>query len=79
VGASSLGPWSTWSSALRWENVTIAHCAMWRAVFFLSERSLQLGPVSGIPSKIYCHALALGVGFSHSEKTLVEGAFGSSI
>jgi hypothetical protein len=39
-------------------------------VFFLSERSLQLGPVSDIPSKIYCHALALGVGFSHSEKTL---------
>jgi hypothetical protein len=40
------------------------------AVFFLSERSLQLGPASDIPSKIYCHALALGVGFSHSEKTL---------
>jgi hypothetical protein len=41
-------------------------------VFFPSERSLQLGPVSDIPSKIYCHALALGVGFSHSEKTLVK-------
>jgi hypothetical protein len=40
-------------------------------VFFLSERSLQLGPVSDNPSKIYCHALALGVGFSHSEKTLI--------
>jgi hypothetical protein len=40
-------------------------------VFFPSERSLQLGPVSDIPSKIYCHALALGVGFSHSEKTLL--------
>jgi hypothetical protein len=44
-----------------------------QAVFFLSERSLQLGPVSDIPSKIYCHALALGVGFSHSEKTLLPG------
>jgi hypothetical protein len=39
-------------------------------VFFLSERSLQLGPISDIPSKIYYHALPLGVGFSHSEKTL---------
>jgi hypothetical protein len=41
------------------------------SVFFLSERSLQLGTVSDIPSKIYCHALALGVGFSHSKKTLM--------
>jgi hypothetical protein len=39
-------------------------------VFLLSGRNLQLGPVSDIPSKIYCHALALGVGFSHSEETL---------
>jgi hypothetical protein len=45
--------------------------AIFLSVFFLSERSLQLGRVSDIPSKIYCHALALGVGFSHSEKTLL--------
>ena len=42
-----------------------------RLVLFLSERSLQLRPISDIPSKIYCHALALGVGFSHSKKTLL--------
>jgi hypothetical protein len=47
-------------------------CGHCKAVFFLSERSLQLGPVSDIPSKIYCHALALGVGFFHSEKTLLQ-------
>jgi hypothetical protein len=47
------------------------------AVFFMSERSVQLGRVSDIPSKIYCHALALGVGFSHSEKTLMGGGVSS--
>jgi hypothetical protein len=36
------------------------------SVFLMSGRNLQLGPVSDISSKIYCHALALGVGFSHS-------------
>jgi hypothetical protein len=42
-------------------------------MFLMSGRNLQLGPVSDIPSKIYCHALALGVGFSHSEETLMTG------
>jgi hypothetical protein len=43
-----------------------------RLVFLMSEGNLQLGLVSHIPSKIYCHALALGVGFSDSEETLLE-------
>jgi hypothetical protein len=60
-----------WLGAFLFSTAIPSNTGSVRPVFFLSEKP----PVSDIPSKIYCHALALGVGFSLSEKTLWQTHF----